>query len=70
MCLIKEKLFSSSGDNYHCDSTKRDQGLSVTTVSCQNFHPSQMQAAGAFDGYGEECDGKDVCIGPIIKVCQ
>ena len=32
------------------------------------FHPSQLQAAGAFDGYGEECDGKDVCIGPIIKV--
>ena len=26
------------------------------------------QAAGAFDGYGEECEGKDVCIGPIIKV--
>ena len=27
-----------------------------------------LQAAGAFDGYGEECEGKDVCIGPIIKV--
>jgi len=25
------------------------------------------KAAGAFDGYGEECEGKDVCIGPIIK---
>ena len=39
-----------------------------TTFSNQRLLHDYLQAAGAFDGYGEECEGKDVCIGPIIKV--